>query len=1056
MQRTPMWLHQNVSDQLRCYLTAIALLLFMQPLHAADGERDIAEGLIRSVPEKATLILTPEEQTWLADHPMIVFGGALDLPPFNFIAANGLYQGYNADLVNIINESIGSDIKIVAGEWAGLQENVRQREIDGLLGPSFTAERSQYMVFTEPYIDVPNALFTLEDYPQVSGIGDFDGRTIAIHEGSSSIEFFEKNFPGVRIRKTQNHLEALLSVSTRQNAAAYMGLSAGLYEININVITNLRAATVIHSGDVDMRLGIRSDWPQLASILQKALDSIADTQWQRLSQKWIGSFDTPEPIGILLTEQERLWLRNHPVVSVLVDSNAAPVEFRSEDGQYRGISMEYLDRLEELLGIRLEVAEGVGWVEGLEEVSNKRLDMVSSIAITEQRKQLFLFTKAFNFMPVKIFARNDISFIGTLDNLTSQKVAVPGSSPLARFITRDYPDVTQVSVKTPTEGLEMLSNGEVDAFVDNMVSASYYIGKLRLNNVRIAGETPYSHDQAMAVRKDWPVFAAILQKALDAIDQQQRQTFYNRWMSIRYEVEADYSILWQSLLAAAAILTLFIYWNRRLAREIVARQQTEISLQAAKEAADLANRAKSTFLANMSHELRTPLNAVLGFSELMARDQHASSDQKENLGVINRSGQHLLSLINNVLDMSKVEAGRTELEPEYADLCHLLQDIGDMFRLRAETKDLAFTLELTPSLPQYVLLDMGKLRQVFINLLGNAVTFTEAGGVALRADADELPNGNWQLRFEVADTGIGIPADEVETIFEPFAQAGRSPAKHHGTGLGLAISRQFIQLMGGDITVESTPGEGSVFRFELPADAADATNVAQPHEETGQRVVGLATNEPEWRILIVEDEADNRLLLSQLLQSVGFNTRETVNGEEAIQQFQDWQPHLIWMDMRMPVMDGYEATRRIRELAEGKEVKILALTASAFKEQEELILAAGCDAVLHKPYREQALFTAMEKQLNLRYVYDEDSDLQNQNALPKLDAEDLLHLPMEWRDEFLSSAQMGDIDALLSLTMKLPARESEIKTKLDSYINEFQLEYLIKVFEEKRRVTKET
>jgi signal transduction histidine kinase/CheY-like chemotaxis protein len=485
-------------------------------------------------------------------------------------------------------------------------------------------------------------------------------------------------------------------------------------------------------------------------------------------------------------------------------------------------------------------------------------------------------------------------------------------------------------------------------------------------------------------------------------------------------------------------------------------QNQEIShtldeLNVAKEMAETANQAKSIFLANMSHELRTPLNAVLGFSELMARDQDASSDQKENLGVINRSGQHLLALINNVLDMSKIEAGRTELEPEPLDLHRLLQDIGDMFRLRAEAKDLAFTLELRPDLPQYVLLDMGKLRQVFINLLGNAVKLTEVGAVMLRADAEGLPDGSWQLRFEVADTGTGIPADEIETIFDAFAQAGHSPAKHQGTGLGLAISRQFMQLMGGDISVESTPGEGSVFRFEIPAEASDATEVDHPFGETGQRVVGLATDEPEWRILVVEDEADNRLLLSRLLESVGFHVREAVNGEEAIQQFQGWQPQLIWMDMRMPVMDGYEATRRIRKLAGGKEVKILALTASAFKEQEEKILAAGSDAVLHKPYHEQALFTAMGEQLNLRYVYEETSDLQSQNTLPKLDAEDLLHLPMEWRDEFLSSAQMGDIDALLSLTRTLPASESEIKTKLDRYINEFQLEYLIKVFEVKKK-----
>ncbi len=503
------------------------------------------------------------------------------------------------------------------------------------------------------------------------------------------------------------------------------------------------------------------------------------------------------------------------------------------------------------------------------------------------------------------------------------------------------------------------------------------------------------------------------------------------------------------LAAWGSILLMFVFWIWRLRTEMEWRKQTEMELLRAKQKAETANQAKSIFLANMSHELRTPLSAVLGFSDLMARDPETNQKQSENLSVIKRSGQHLLGLINDVLDMSKIEAGHTELEPEPGDLHYLLDDISNIFSLRAETNNLAFHLERHTDLPQYVTLDVGKLRQVLINLLGNAVKFTGTGSVTLRAYANTLSDHNWRLHFEIEDTGPGIPAKERVTIFDPFAQTGHSPDKHKGTGLGLAISRQFIQLMGGDITMKSTLGEGSLFRFEIPAEASDEA----PTSQIEQRVVGLAANEPEWRILIVEDEADNRLLLRRLLESVGFHNRIAVNGEEAIEQFKDWQPHLIWMDMRMPVMDGYEATRRIRELPNSKEVKILALTASAFKEQEEEMLTAGCNAVFYKPYSESDIFNAMAEHLSLQYVYEEDSDLIHQQSLSGLELKDLQNLPDEWLDEFLTAARTGDTKEMLSLTNALDAEYAETKAKLDHCINDFQLQYLIKILEENRGTT---
>ena len=408
---------------------------------------------------------------------------------------------------------------------------------------------------------------------------------------------------------------------------------------------------------------------------------------------------------------------------------------------------------------------------------------------------------------------------------------------------------------------------------------------------------------------------------------------------------------------------------RSLTDEIVAARETldkeAAALKAAKESAEAANRAKSVFLANMSHELRTPLNAVLGFSGLMRSAPDATEEQKEHLNIIIRSGEYLLNLINNVLDISKIEAGRVELEEADVDLYQLVHEMRSLMHARAEEKRLSFIVEQSPDLPRYVTVDAGKLRQVLINLAGNAVKYTGSGGVILRAG---FVNERSRIRFEVEDSGPGISKEDRERIFFPFVQVGDRPSKEAGTGLGLAISKQYVELMGGRIGVESEPGRGSVFHFEVPVGIPSIEKV--PAEPRHGRAVGLAEGQPLYRILIVEDQRENRLLLHKLLAPIGFELREAVNGQEAVELFEQWRPHLIWMDIRMPVMDGLEATRRIKATGAGIQTKVVALTAHSLEEERREILAAGCDDLVRKPYRETEIFEVMARHLGLKYVYE--------------------------------------------------------------------------------------
>ncbi|MDD5755545.1 MAG: ATP-binding protein, partial [Methylococcales bacterium] len=367
-------------------------------------------------------------------------------------------------------------------------------------------------------------------------------------------------------------------------------------------------------------------------------------------------------------------------------------------------------------------------------------------------------------------------------------------------------------------------------------------------------------------------------------------------------------------------------------------EERTLALSIAKEAAEKANVAKSTFIATMSHELRTPLNAILGFSELMSLDATVTQKQKETLAIINRSGAHLLAMINDVLDISKIEAGRLELDIQACDLIDLLSDIGVMINIRAVSKSLDFRLELAPNMVRFIRTDSGKLRQVLINLLGNAVKFTAEGSVILRAYTCQLLDETL-LTIEVIDSGIGIFADKLQELFKPFVQLTQNNADAQGTGLGLMISKSLIELMGGQIRVSSKFGVGSTFKIELPVKLADPTDVAI--EGNFKTVKSLAPNQPTWRLLVVDDNTDNRLLLVSMLTKMGFKVREAENGRDAIRMFEEWQPHLIWMDMRMPDINGYEATTKIRQLKDSDKVKIIALTASVFKEQHQYIIEVG-------------------------------------------------------------------------------------------------------------------
>ncbi len=467
-----------------------------------------------------------------------------------------------------------------------------------------------------------------------------------------------------------------------------------------------------------------------------------------------------------------------------------------------------------------------------------------------------------------------------------------------------------------------------------------------------------------------------------------------------------------------------------------AMRRAQASAKAAQAQAEAANKAKSVFLASMSHELRTPLNAILGFSNLMRNDKAIPEEQRKTLDLINRSGEHLLTLINDVLDMAKIEAGRVILENTVFDLGEMVLDITDLMRLRAEEKGLYLKVDQSSQFPRFACADAPKLRQTLLNLIGNAIKYTQQGGVMLRLSCQDLPAAHQLLIIEVEDTGVGISAEDQKLIFEPFVQVGR-PEEHQGSGLGLAITRQNVELMGGKINLKSTLNRGSLFRVELPVEKVTPEQIPSPKTEQGE-VVGLAAGQPQYRILIVEDQKENWLLLKQIVELAGFDVRVVEDGQTGIEMFHGWHPHFIWMDVRMPVMDGLEATRRIRALEGGQDVKIVALTASVFQEERQRVLSAGMDDFIRKPYRSGEIFECMGRHLGVQFVYSHAQAGSKTAKLQPLSQQMLAALPDELRSALVEALISLKREQLDETIQKITGQYPDLGAILANYAAQYQ------------------
>lgn len=475
--------------------------------------------------------------------------------------------------------------------------------------------------------------------------------------------------------------------------------------------------------------------------------------------------------------------------------------------------------------------------------------------------------------------------------------------------------------------------------------------------------------------------------------------------------------------------------EKRVTEHIQARRQAE-----------LASSSKGVFLANMSHEIRTPMNSILGYSQMLLREAKLEENHKGYLEKIVLSSRHLLSLINDVLDLSKIEVGRMDVIESVFDLGGLLNAVEVMLAPRAKEKGLTFQFTRTGDLPKYIDADEVKLRQIVVNLVANAIKYTSAGSVVVDAEMiSKVEQGDKTLlKIEVLDTGPGIDVEDAERLFKPFEQKDDSNDSRttEGTGLGLAISREYARLLDGDITLESDLGNGSNFTLLVPVRVDKSNDAATAGAKRTGRVIGLKGSK-QIRILIVDDNSDANELTGRFLSSIGFKIESAVDGEDALVVFYEFQPHMVLMDRRMPKMDGLEALRHIKSSDEGRHIPVVIITASVFDEDYKECMMGGADAFIRKPYLEEELLREISRLANVQYEYEYEDEEKKRNTTRPLKQEDLQAISGEVIKKITASILKGDLDELLSLFDQLHEVDEDVLASLKRMARAYKYDELL-------------
>ncbi len=914
----------------------------------------------------------------------ILVGCEIDYPPYCFENENNEADGFSVDLFRAAAVEMGIDVEFQLGTWDELKNALANGEIDALPLVGRTPEREEIFDFTFPYLTVHGAIVVRDNETDIASIDDLAGKQVAVMKGDNAEEFLYRINLDADITSTTTFKDALMRLSEGEYDAVVIQRLTALHLIEENDIPGLRVVSLPSKAfSQSFCFAVNEGNSRLLGLLNEGLSVVnANRTYDKLHSHWFG------PRESMQVPQGRIIIGG--------DYNYPPYEYLDENGQPAGFNVELTKAIAEEIGMKVEIQLGP-WAEIREKLNKGHIDALQGIFYTPERDETFDMTPGHTNISYVIVSREDITLPEDLKDLKGQKFLVQKGDVIHDHASKAGLNDDAVPVETQQKALEMVSAGEYDYAVTSRALTYYLLENNGLDNLRTGKNNVLNADYCYGVKEGNTLLLSALSEGLSAIKATgEYREIYEQHLGI-YE-EPKFSFIDSLKYSLYVLIPLLVFllasltWSRMLNKKVQERtgelekevnerknaeeklhelnkelikrneeiaaqndkvqekntelQQMNKELEKAKQKAEESDKLKSAFLANMSHEIRTPMNGVMGFAELLKRPQLDGEEKNHYIELIQKSGHRMLEIINNLFDISSIEAGQVEIHKGETNVNEILDELFLMFKPLAQEEKLSLTVyQDLPWKESLIITDGTKLSQILMNLINNSLKYTKEGKIDFGYTLE-----NEAMLFYVKDTGIGIPKKFHSSIFDRFVQGELAIAREYeGAGLGLSISKAYVEMLGGKIWVDSIPSQGSNFYFNIPYIPAEEEQVQsqEPAQQNERKPLNI-------KILVAEDDEISYRLLCETLRTENVEIIHAQNGQQAVEMVKDYQDiDIVLMDIKMPVMNGYTATQEIKKIR--PDLPVIAQTAYAATEDRQKSISSGCDAYLSKPVDSRVL-----------------------------------------------------------------------------------------------------